>query len=96
MFEKKKLWYISASTGCSCCSYQNFDEGFYDNPDEPQAIIDRWSKGINNPLASQYAKYGRYHLVEVEAEVLPDGRIIVDDTVFGPGENVDYVSNIYW
>lgn len=42
MFPKKKLWYIEAMTGCSCCAYENFDQGFYDNPDEPQAIIDKW------------------------------------------------------
>ena len=71
MFPKKKLWYIEAMTGCSCCAYENFDQGFYDNPDEPQAIIDKWSKGINNPLASQYARYGRYYLREAEAEILP-------------------------
>ena len=57
-----------------------------------QAIIDKWSKGIDNPLASQYAKYGRYYLGEEEAEVLPDGRIIVGDKVFGPEENVEYPS----
>ncbi len=97
MFPKKKLWYIEAMTGCSCCAYENFDQGFYDNPDEPQAIIDKWSKGINNPLASQYARYGRYYLREAEAEILPDGRIIVNgSSVFGPDENIAYPANIYW
>lgn len=96
MFEKKKMWYIACSTGCSCCAYENFDEGFYDNPEEPQAIIDKWLKGDGNPLASQYAKYGRYQLCEVEVEILPDGRWIVDgSTVFTPDE-VKYVGRIYW
>lgn len=92
MFEKKKVWWIEATTGCSCCAYQNFNKGFYFNKDEAQAVIDRWSQGINNPLASQYAKYGRYYLGEEEAEILPDGRIIVGDKVFGPEENVEYPS----
>jgi hypothetical protein len=95
MFEKKKVWYISCSTGCSCCADQNFDEGFYDNPDEPQALIDQWLAGKGNPLASQYAKYGRYHLHETEAEILPDGRWIVEGTVFDADE-VEYVGRIYW
>ena len=90
--EKKKVWWIEATTGCSCCAYQNFNQGFYFNKEEPQTIIDKWSKGINNPLASQYAKYGRYYLGEEEAEVLPDGRIIVGDKVFGPEESVEYPS----
>lgn len=89
MLEKRKVWWIEATTGCSCCSYQNFNQGFYFNKEEPQAIIDKWSKGIDNPLTSQYAKYGRYYLGEEEAEVLPDGRIIVGDKVFGPEENVE-------
>jgi hypothetical protein len=92
MFEKTKLWYIECRTGCSCCANENFDWGFYDNPEEPQEIIDCWSKGKGNPLASQYAKYGCYHLVEVEAEILPDGRIIVDNTVF----DEEWQGVIYW
>ena len=96
MFKRKRVWWIEATTGCSCCSYQNFNQGFYFNEEEPQAIIDKWSKGIDNPLTSQYAKYGRYYLREEAAEVLPDGRIIIGDKVFGPEENVEYPANIYW
>ena len=95
MFEKKKVWYISCSTGCSCCSDQNFDKGFYDNPDVPQALIDKWLVGKGNPLASQYAEYGRYHLCETEAEILPDGRWIVDGTVFDADE-VEFPGVMYW
>ena len=96
MFEKKKVWYISCSTGCSCCANENFDQGFYDNPEEPQAIIERWSKGDGNPLCSQFAKYGHYYLRETEAEILPDGRWIVDDTVFDIDEVEDFPGRIYW
>lgn len=93
MFEKKTVYWIAASTGCSCCSYENFDYGFFFDKEEPQAIIDRWSKGDRNPLASQYAKYGRYSLMEGEAEILPDGRMIVEGSVFDPQ---DYPEHLYW
>jgi len=82
MNKKVEVYYISASTGCSCCSYDNFDRGFYLTAEEPQAIINEWKKGIGNPLGSQYSRYGNYCLRKTEAEILPDGRIIVDDRVF--------------
>ena len=82
MFEKKKLWYICCSTGCTCCSNENFNQGFYDNEQVPNDIITKWYKGDGNPLASQFAKYGRYSLVEIETELLPDGRMIISDSVF--------------
>ena len=49
MFETKKVWYIECMTGCTCCAGDNFDQGFYDNTEEPKAIIERWSKGDGNP-----------------------------------------------
>lgn len=95
MFEKKKVWYIECCTGCSCCANENFDQGFYDNLEVPQALIDKWLTGDGNPLASQYARYGRYQLHEVEAEILPDGRWIVESTVFNADE-VEFPGVIYW
>lgn len=82
MFDKKIGWYISCSTGCTCCSDENFYQGFYDTREEAQGIIDEYYKGNGNPLASQYAKYGRYSIYEIHYEELPDGRIIVHDKVF--------------
>lgn len=95
MFEKKRVWYIIAMTGCFCCSNENFKQGFYFNPEEPQAIIDKWRNGEGNPLASQFARYGRYELADTIAEILPDGRIIVNGSVFGPEENVKYPGRMY-
>ena len=95
MFEKKQVWWIECRTGCSCCADENFDYGFFLNEEEPKALIGKWSKGIDNPLASQYAKYGRYYLDSSEAEILPDGRWIVEGTVFEPDE-VEYPQHIYW
>lgn len=96
MFETKKVWYIECITGCTCCAGDNFDQGFYDNEEEPKAIIERWSKGDGNPLASQFAKYGRYYLHECEAEILPDERWIVEGTVFDADEVADFPGVIYW
>lgn len=95
MFETKKVWWIECRTGCTCCAYENFDQGFYFNEEEPKAIIERWRNGEGNPLSSQYAKYGLYILHESKAEILPDGRMIVDGIVFEP-EEVDGVGHIYW
>jgi hypothetical protein len=78
MFEKIDLWSIRCETGCTCCSYENFSYGFYTDDVKAKEQIDKWSKGIDNPLASQYAKYGRYTLVKHTAEILGDGRMIVD------------------
>lgn len=86
------VWYIEATTGCSCCACDNFDQGFYFNEEEPQKIIDEWQKGNGNPLASQYAKYGRYYLRKLVAEILPDGRMIVNNSVF----DADHSGRIYW
>lgn len=82
MFPTKKVWYIHCMTGCSCCSYENFYQGFYEDKQEACQIIDQYNKGIGNPLCSQYAKYGRYCLEEAEAELLPDGRVIVESSVY--------------
>lgn len=95
MFETKNVWWIECCTGCSCCSDQNYDMGFWNNPEEPQKMIDRWLKGDGNPLASQYAKYGRYYLHSSTAEILPDGRIIVDDHVFN-ADTLEWQEVIHW
>lgn len=95
MFEKRDVWYIEARTGCTCCANDNFEQGFYFNEEEPKKIIEEWNKGNGNPLGSQFAKYGRYHLCKAEAEMLPDGRMIIDNTVFDADE-VENVGRIYW
>jgi hypothetical protein len=84
MTDKKKVdvWYIEACTGCSCCANENFDQGFYFNEEEPQKIFDEWKVGNGNPLASQYATYGRYYLHKEVAEMLGDGRMIVNGSLF--------------
>lgn len=84
--EKIKLWYMECCTGCTCCSYEDFYQGFYQNKEEAEAVKSEYLLGHENPLGSQYAKHGKYYISECEAEVLPDGRVIVEDTVF-PSKN---------
>lgn len=91
----KHVYWISCSTGCTCCADQNFDYGFYLNREDAEAQAEAWRNGIHNPLASQYAKYGRYHVEEDDAEVLPDGRWIVAGTVFDTDE-IEYLGTLYW
>lgn len=76
------VWYIDCSTGCSCCSDENFKRGFYKVEDEAKETIAKFLRGEGNPLASQYARYGRYYLSKSKAEILPDGRMIVENRVY--------------
>ena len=87
----KKLWAIYCATGCTCCSYENFTQGFYEFEIVARAVIAEYEQGIGNPLGSQFARYGRYYLQEYEAELLPNGRMIVDDEVYDQG----YFGRIY-
>ena len=52
--QKKVVYWISCSTGCSCCSDQNFDYGFFLDKNEAEARANKWRNGDGNPLASQY------------------------------------------
>lgn len=76
------VWIMHCSTGCTCCSYENFTQGFYKSLEEAQSIKAEYLKGNGNPLASQYARYGRYDIEHCKAEILPDGRMIVKGEVF--------------
>lgn len=75
------VWYIVCETGCSCCSYRNYNIGYWTDVEEPKQLIAKWLRGEGNPLKSQYYPYGQYALVETQAEILPDGRVIIDDTL---------------
>lgn len=89
--EIKKLYTIECRTGCSCCSGENYHEGFFTDLSEVIRKINDYRSGIGSPLGSQYARYGVYTLREHDAEVLPDGRVIIGDHVF---PNSDYQSNL--
>lgn len=77
-----KAYMVYCSTGCSCCSYDNHWRGPY----TARSIAEEKVVSFQAiPLvASQYARRGNYHIKEHNAEVLPDGRIIIEDRLF-PG-----------
>lgn len=79
MFEKVDLWYIECSTGCSCCDYENFTQGFYKEEEAAKEQVKQWLAGNGNPLGSQYAPKGRYYIRKGVGEILPDGRLILDN-----------------
>jgi len=77
-----KVYEIACSTCCSCCSDDNHYRGFYASKDEATARVARFYKGIDNPLCSQYAKYGHYSICEHDAELIDGERIIVEERVY--------------
>jgi len=74
------VWFISASTGCTCCSEDNFDAGPYATRAAAEAVVESYR--ARRRLASRYSKTGNYHISEERGELLPDGRVIVEDRVF--------------
>lgn len=79
-----KLFLIHCSTGCSCCHEYNHYRGPYESREAAQRRVDFFldEKVRNNPVASQFAPKGYYHISEHEAEKIKHGRIIVSNRVF--------------
>ena len=73
---------IHCTTGCTCCSNKNH----YCGPFSTRKIAEEYEGRFRSSkkLASQYAPNGHYHISEHLAEVLPDGRVIIDCHIF-PG-----------
>jgi hypothetical protein len=85
MFEVMDVWFVEASTGCSCCSDENFVAGPFIRRSDAEACVAAYKRGRR--LASQYAANGVYRIRDAEkGELLPDGRIIVGDSVYQPAE----------
>lgn len=72
-----KIYKIECRTGCSCCSYENHYRGLYRTREEASARIARFRRGEDNPVASQYSKYGNYSIEEETLEKISENRIIV-------------------
>lgn len=74
------LYVIYCGTGCTCCNSENHYRGPYETREAAQAEIDSYLAPDSKfwPLASQYAKRGRYSIEEIAVEALPDGRLIVN------------------
>lgn len=74
----EKAYSIRCCTGCTCCSDENHYYGFFTNKEDAETQTSKWRNGDGNPLASQYARYGRYYVEDHSYEKLPDGRVIID------------------
>jgi hypothetical protein len=90
LFDKIKVWFLRASTGCTCCADENFEAGPFKTEADAQERADTYRR--TSRLASQYSPTGNYFVSDpVDAELLPDGRIIAEDRVYSEwgGENRD-------
>lgn len=78
------IYLIECRSGCSCCSDQNHYRGPYKTKEEAEKRIEYFSceNAHNNPVASQYARKGRYYISKYEAEEIGGNRVIVSDKVF--------------
>lgn len=83
----KKVFFMHCRTGCSCCSNENHYRGFYKTREDAERRIGSFLAENSTywPLASQYALRGRYSVKDADAEVLGDGRVLLN------GRVVDYL-----
>lgn len=80
--EKTNLHFIKGSTGCSCCSNENFSQGPYINLGDAEAQVKQWLEGpAPAPVSSQYASRGNYSIETHEAERISNNRFIIGTTV---------------
>lgn len=82
---KMKVFYIELRTGCSCCSYENYKEGFF--PDLISAVKRVKYHTKNKTLSSRYAKKGLYDIYTVELEDLGNGMFANEDILV---RNLDF------
>ena len=76
---------IFGSTGCTCCSSDNFVEGIFHTLEEASRRVHSHTK--NCTVASQFSKTGRYTIQKISYEkILHDGRIIIGNNVFDEEE----------
>lgn len=75
-----KAFILVCRTGSTCCASENHIRGIYKTNDEAVARARRFLQGVDNPVASLFARHGSYTIRAVNLEFLPDGRIIVNST----------------
>lgn len=78
------LWLIECRTGCTCCSDENHHRGPYRSKEDADRRVASFVAPNSKywPVASQYARRGRYLVERMEAEPISGGRFIADDRVF--------------
>jgi hypothetical protein len=74
-FETKKLFFVEACTGCSCCKHENSIQGPYFTEAEAKDMAQIMYNQAY--VYSQYSPNGEYSLYSQECEILPDGRMLV-------------------
>lgn len=79
MFPKITAYLIRCSTGCTCCRSENELHGPFQSLEDAQDRAESFSR--SRMLASQYAPNGVYEIESIEAEQLPDGRLILGNTL---------------
>lgn len=75
-----KLFFVTASTGCTCCRNENSIHGPYSSKEDAKCV----AKAMHETqyVSSQYSTNGEYDLYSADYEELQDGRKIVGRLVF--------------
>lgn len=74
-------FFIECRTGCSCCANENHFTGPWRSLSRARQEVAYYRE--TRRLASQYSERGNYTISWQQVEILPDGRILTDDRVFG-------------
>lgn len=80
MSHTHKAYFVVSATGCTCCNNENMMFGPYRDVAAAKTRRDR--NQSTKRFASQYAANGRHDIYTSQAELLPDGRLIIGATVF--------------
>jgi len=72
------IFLIECRTGCSCCSYENHYRGPYKTFEDAEKRIKYFQTSDYYPIASQFARRGRYNIKTISVEKIPGERFILD------------------
>lgn len=88
-----KLFFVTASTGCTCCRNENSIHGPFSTEEKAKCV----AKAMHETqyVSSQYSTNGEYDLYSADYEELQDGRKIVGRLVFDKEDtDPEYISEI--
>lgn len=83
-FPEVDTFAILCTTGCTCCRSEN--HWFTGFTSAEVAIAYAQSLWNSKHICSQYSAHGHYGVYQFKGELLPDGRIIVQDRVISAEE----------
>lgn len=87
-----KCFLVRVSTGCTCCSNENFIQGPYLEKEAAEACADTHKR--HRTLSSQYAADGCQELLEVPYEIAGDW-IILDNRYAVKGSFTDPENTVF-